>query len=74
MKAIIKFGWNEYVVSWRDAEAILSIVEKAPRYDSRWANEERSHYVWNEPMERPSSIDLLTDEQFEVAKLAGKPE
>ena len=43
--AVIKLGWNEYVVPVRDAAAILSSLESAEKYESRGYGDEKMHYI-----------------------------
>jgi len=73
MKAVIKYGWDEYVVSAEDALKIIKIVEGAERYARRYNEGESAYYVWDEPLSG-LTLDLLTEEQYKVVKLAGKPE
>jgi len=81
VKAIITLGYTDYVIEVEDAFRIADIMGKAELYKADWSSEGTAHYIypyaerdenhtWGLPVE---TIKLISDEQYRLAKLAGKP-
>ena len=62
----------------KDALTIQEIVSKAERYKSKYQSKEDGgtlHYIWEQDeLSEMRSIDMLPDNLYRMAKLAGKPE
>lgn len=77
-KAIIRFGYDNYVMESEDAMRIYEILGKAEHYHNKYQRKEDGgtmHYVWQQDMSDDlKSIQLMPDSMYRMAKLAGKPE
>ncbi len=77
-KAVIQFGYDKYVVSAEDALTLHGILAKAERYKAQWRSKEdggTTYHVWDQDAETESrNIEILPDNLYRLAKLAGKPE
>jgi hypothetical protein len=77
-KAIVRIGYNDYVVDVSDAVKIMEIMSKAQHYkikrDYGTTPTSSSYHVWDQEMDADSiNVQLLPDAVYRVAKLAGKP-
>lgn len=79
-KAIVQIGYNNYVLDTEKAIKLLSILDGAERYETKWRNEKEggtTYHVWN-PAESPADgmkeLKLMPEQLYRLAKLAGKPE
>lgn len=74
-KAIITVGYSKYIVEPTDALKLAEILERAERLETKWdAETGKSYFVYaQEPDERVSSIELMPDDLYRMAKLAGRP-
>lgn len=77
-KAIIRFGYDKYVMDAKDALVIHEILVKAERYSSKYQKAEDGgtlHYVWEQDnIDDLRSFEIMPDNLYRLAKLAGKPE
>lgn len=79
-KAIIKIGYNEYVMDVSDAVTIMEAMAKAENYkakhDYSTPSTTTAYYIWEQETSNRDSVSicLLPDAVYRVAKLAGKPE
>jgi hypothetical protein len=73
-KVVLNIPYGEFVVDSKDAMALCEILGKAEKYHSRWKNDITTHHVY--PVEASNSFGfrLITNEQYNMYKLAGKPE
>jgi len=77
MKCVIDYQYRKYVVSKEDAFIIINILENAEEYVRSYAatpGRELSHHVWKDANIEVRSMELMPDELYRLAKLAGKPE
>jgi len=81
MKAIIRVGYSDYVLDTDKAVAIIESLEGAEVYESKYhakTAEDDSYYTYHVYNQHEEFIDrkltLITDEQYNMYKLAGKPE
>lgn len=79
MKAVIQLGYRRYVMEAEDALALAKALVNAERYDKKWRAEDKggtSYHVWtsNENNADLTSIELISDNLYRLAKLAGEPE
>jgi len=78
-KAIMRIGYNEYVVDVSDAVAVMEIMGKAEIYkvkrDYKATPPVTSYHVWGQDADSGDNltVQLLPDAMYRVAKLAGKP-
>ena len=79
-KALIRVGYNDYVMDISDAVTLMEIMSKAENYkvkhDYNAKPQTTAYYVWEqEPTSRDSvTITLMPDAVYRVAKMAGKPQ
>jgi hypothetical protein len=79
-KAVIRVGYNDYVVDISDAVTVMEIMGKAEHYktksDYSTTHTTTAYYVWEQEQSYRDgiTIQLLPDAVYRVAKLAGKPE
>lgn len=82
MKAVITLGYREYVMEAEDALALLQVIARGERYQSKWRKAEdggTSYYIWTEseqpgdPGHNIGSLRLISDDHYRIAKLAGAP-
>lgn len=78
-KAIIRIGYREYVVDAKDALTFHEILAKAERYERKYRTEDAGgslYYIWEQDEQdgdQSNTIQLLSDNLYRMAKLAGKP-
>ena len=77
-KAIIRFGYDSYVMDAEDALAIHEILARAENYKSKYQRAEEGgtlHYIWDQDgSNETKTIEIMSDSLYRMAKLAGKPE
>jgi hypothetical protein len=79
-KAVLRLGYNEYVLDIGDAVAVMEIMAKAENYKAKHnygtTPTTTAYYVWEQETANKESvgITLLPDAVYRVAKLAGNPE
>jgi len=80
-KALIRIGYNNYVMDVSDAVKVLEIMGKAEMYqakrDYKTTPTTTSYHVWGQEMnggDDNMTVQLLPDTLYRVAKLAGKPQ
>jgi len=67
--AVIKLGWNEYVLPIKDASSILSALESAEKYESRGYGEDKLHFIGGSGPD--VKIELLAEADYLQGKFAG---
>lgn len=76
-KITVQIGYQHFVMDGDKAVQLLNIIENAEMYESKWRAEAdggTSHHIYKQPpMEKVVEISYLTDEQYRMYKLAGKP-
>lgn len=70
-KAVIRMGYNDYIVEMEDALAVAKVMTNAQRYQSRGYGETASYHIWDEPKEEVT-ITIISDEIVRIATMAGK--
>lgn len=79
-KAIIRFGYKEYVMEPAQALQFAEMLNNLERYESKYHSGEggnksySTYHIYEEGEETISEIKLISDHQYRVAKAAGKPE
>lgn len=75
---VVRLGYNEVVMSTKDAVALGEIMQRAEKYEKKYIRDEGStkssysYHVW--PSEDEITMTLISDDLYRMAKLAGKPE
>lgn len=67
--AVLKLGWNEYVLPIKDASAILSSLEAAEKYETRGYGNDKMHYIGGAGPD--VKIELLAEADYLQGKFAG---
>lgn len=77
-KAIIRFGYDQYVVDVHDAITMHEIMAKAECFKRDYRSKDNGgplYYVWEQDMDNEArSFEIMPDNLYRMAKLAGKPE
>lgn len=77
-KAIIRYGYDSYVVEAEDALTIHNILAKAEHYHRKYRSTDdggTSYYVWEQDTSSEMrDITMMPDGLYRMAKLAGKPD
>lgn len=75
-KAMITMGYKTYLIEPSDALKIVEILERAERMETKWDKETGKYYFVYEqtPEEKVNSIELIPDDLYRMAKLAGRPQ
>jgi len=77
-KAIVRFGYDQYVMDAQDALVVHEILAKAEFFHRKYRRDTEGgtlFYIW--PQEGESdlkSFEIVPDHLYRMAKLAGKPE
>jgi hypothetical protein len=79
MKAVIQIGYRRYVMEAEDALVLAKALANSERYEKKWRDEKNggtSYHIWapNVSNDDPCTIELLSDNLYRLAKLAGEPE
>lgn len=75
-KAILQFGYKKYILDAKDALAIIDMFSKAERFESKYRSKEdggTTYHVWGDDAARITSMELMPDNLYRMAKLAGQP-
>ncbi len=70
---IINIGYEKFALPVRDAVTVAELLQKACSWKENYATGGESTYHAY-PFEGKISMDLISDDLFNMAKLAGKPE
>lgn len=77
-KAIIRFGYDQYVMDVQDAVTMHEIMAKAECFKRDYRSRDNGgplYYVWGQDADNEArSFEILPDNLYRMAKLAGKPE
>lgn len=77
-KAIVQFGYDRYVMDAQDALTIHEILGRSENYHREYRRDSEGgtlYYVWpQDEGNELKSIDLIPDNLYRMAKLAGKPD
>lgn len=72
--AILRIGYDSYVLPVRDAVTISEMLANAERYDDKYKGGNTTHHIWTNDDKEFGTIRLITTAFYQGAKLAGKPE
>jgi hypothetical protein len=73
-KVVLNIPYGDYVIDSKDAMALCEALAKAERYREKYSNSSSTHHIY--PLEGGGNFGfrLITDEQYKLYRLAGKPE
>lgn len=79
---VIEIGYHKYCLPKEQAFTMIEILEKAEVYEPKYWNTEKrkergidvdyTYHVY--PNEKQYSMQIISDDLYNMAKLAGKPE
>lgn len=72
MKAIVKVNYKDFVMDAEKALTMLSLLEEAEVYESKWDGKTSAHYIYNQDSDSVRELRLIPDALYRMAKLAGK--
>ena len=73
-KAILRVGYNNYVLDLRDAVAISEMLAKAEVYESKYhSGKDSTHHIFDNDSKEFAALQLISDSFYQMAKLAGPP-
>jgi len=75
-KAILRLNYKEYVMTPEDALHILDLISKAERYETTYASDSgtKTYHVYDIPLgEKTEHLEIVADDLYRMAKLAGRP-
>ena len=74
-KAIVSIGYKSYVMDAKDALAVAEVMANAERYESKYTSAGGTVYhIWKQDGDESTiPLQVLPDELYRMAKLAGKP-
>ena len=76
-KAIIRIGYDQYVMEAKDALTIHEILAKAECFKREYRSKDDGgplYYIWEQDVDSESrGFEIMPDNLYRMAKLAGKP-
>lgn len=74
MPMIVSMPYGEIVLPTEDAVTLMKIFEKAEKYRNKYnsGSTKSTHHIF--PLEDQLSMRMITNETYQMYKLAGKPE
>ena len=76
MKAIIRLGYEEYVVPVDKAMLVMELMVEAERYEQKGYSDTATFHIWSATEElgdKRYTFTVISEDMYRVAKLAGKP-
>jgi len=76
-KAIVRIGYQDYVMDVKDAVAITEAMSTAERYENKYHTKEEggaTHHVWTADADNMITIQVMPADLYRMARLAGKSE
>lgn len=76
MKAIVEMGYVSYVLDADKALQIIELLEGAERYQEKYRGSgvDTTLHVYTDETDKVKHLKLLSNNMYNLAKLAGKPE
>jgi hypothetical protein len=73
MRAVIRAGYNTYVVSLEDAYTFYNIISRAERYEKKYGKDDQhTHHIWTEPFDT-HTVEVIPEGLYVEARLNSKP-
>ena len=70
---VLKLGWDScFALSVKDAVTIAEILSKAHAWKEHYKDGETAFHAY--PVDNKITMELISEDLFRMAKLAGKPE
>lgn len=70
---VLKLGWDScFALSVKDAVTIAEILSKAHAWKEHYKDGETTFHAY--PVDNKITMELISEDLFRMAKLAGKPE
>lgn len=74
-KAIVRFGYTDYVMDLREAVAVAEMLSKAEIYNNKYVSGgDNTHHIYANDTHEVGTVKLISDSFYQMAKLAGKPD
>lgn len=74
-KVIADMPYGAYVLDAKDAVVLAELLSKAEKYQQKWKDSTTTHHIY--PVDADTSafsFRLITNDAYQMYKLAGKPE
>ena len=72
-KAIISFGYTEYVLDLKDAVTLAELLGKAEVYEEKYVRDgNNTHHIYSNE-KAMGTLKILGESTYSMYKLAGKP-
>ena len=77
-KAVIRLGYQSFVIDAKDAVAVIEMLTKGERYERHYKKSDNgegqyTHHVWSDDTEG-YEVQFISESLYKMAKLAGKRE
>lgn len=73
-KAIVRFGYTDYVLELKDAVSLAELLSKAEIYNNKYVSGgDNTHHIYANDAHEVGTVKLISDDFYRMAKLAGKP-
>lgn len=78
-KAIVRVGYEDYIVDADKALAIVEALADAERYDMKYRREEggvpahHTHHVYDVDTDKKFDVQVISNKFYLMCKMAGKP-
>jgi hypothetical protein len=76
-KAVINFGYENYVMDTKDAIAILELINSAEIYKEKYrstADGGSTYHIYPQSHDSTNNMRIISDDLYRMAKLAGEPD
>jgi hypothetical protein len=73
-KVIVNIPYGEFVVDAKDAMMMCEALAKAERYRMKYHGDKSTYHIFPYEGSSAFAFTLLTNDQYNMYKLAGKPE
>lgn len=73
-KVVLNIPYGEFVVDAKDAMVMCEALAKAERYRAKYNGDGSTYHIYPHEGGNSFGFQLLTDDQYRLYKLAGKPE
>jgi sporulation protein YlmC with PRC-barrel domain len=73
-KAVVSFGYTNYVLDLKDAVAVGEMLSKAELYEEKYVQgSDNTFHIYASDKQAIGNIKLISDDLYRMAKLAGPP-
>jgi hypothetical protein len=71
---VVTMGYQDFVMSPKDAFALSEVLGRVERYESKYHGSSVDNTFHVYPNDKPFQMQVISDDVYRMAKLAGKPE